>query len=488
MTTPRTIGRYRVDRRLGTGGFASVWLGYDEVLQSPVAIKVLADNWSHELNVRERFIEEARILRRADSGRLVRVYDIGELPDGRPYFVMTYADRGTLQERIPPTGLPLASALQLSELIGRAASVLHGLDIVHRDIKPSNVLFASTPEGGERILLADLGIAKAMAGASGFTVAAGTAGYMAPEQGVPYGGIDPRADIHALGAVTYHLVTGRVPAPHGQRPTPGQLQPGVPEPVSSAIMRALAPDRDSRWASAADFADELARLQSGLTPPFDRPAPAHPAKPAAEPPATADPHPSAPPGRTATVRKTTRGRSRRGFVLAALAIPAALAFTFVMINSFLLPGQRPDVTVSDTTGRLRATVPTSWAAEIKNTGWRPAESGLNDKASKRPAFLVGTAIGDLPDTGPDEPFVFVGATSDTKLPPRNIEHAGCEREESKYKALSWNVVEIRFTCADRVFSEAGLRKEGANVYVQIKAPLNATDQIKEILSSIEFDP
>ena len=89
MTTPDRFGRYRVVRRIGSGGFATVWLARDDVLDAPVAVKVLADNWAHRLDVRTRFEEEARILRRADSDRVVRVHDIGELPDGRPYCVMT---------------------------------------------------------------------------------------------------------------------------------------------------------------------------------------------------------------------------------------------------------------------------------------------------------------------------------------------------------------------------------------------------------------
>ncbi|MFJ3943263.1 protein kinase [Streptomyces griseoaurantiacus] len=88
MHSLERIGRYRLERRLGSGAFAVVWLAHDDVLEAPVAIKVLAENWAGRLDVRERFLEEARLLRRAGSSRIVQVYDIGELPDGRPYFVM----------------------------------------------------------------------------------------------------------------------------------------------------------------------------------------------------------------------------------------------------------------------------------------------------------------------------------------------------------------------------------------------------------------
>ncbi|MBO0841968.1 MAG: protein kinase, partial [Nocardioides sp.] len=94
------LGRYVVQRRLGAGGFATVWLAYDEKLDSNVAIKVLADNWASDPGVARRFIDEGRYLRRVESQHVVSVYDAGELADGRPYLVMTYADQGTLADRL----------------------------------------------------------------------------------------------------------------------------------------------------------------------------------------------------------------------------------------------------------------------------------------------------------------------------------------------------------------------------------------------------
>ena len=93
------IGSYRVERRLDVGSFATVWLGYDPSLDAHVAIKVLAENWSHDVRVRERFLDEARLLWRLDDDRIVRVHALGELPDGRPYLVMPRAGGGSLQER-----------------------------------------------------------------------------------------------------------------------------------------------------------------------------------------------------------------------------------------------------------------------------------------------------------------------------------------------------------------------------------------------------
>ncbi|MFI6323253.1 serine/threonine-protein kinase [Nonomuraea sp. NPDC050556] len=257
METPAAIGRYPIERSLGAGAFARVWLGHDDRLDSYVAIKVLADNWAAESEVRERFLKEARLLRRADSQRIVQVHDIGELPDGRPYFVMTYADMGTLSGLLVDGPLPVAEALELIGEVAEGVEVLHRLGIVHRDIKPSNVLFRSTPGGGRRLMVADLGVARSLADATSHTIAAGSPGYMAPEQMRLDGAPDERADVHGLGAMAYHLLTGQVPAQGAVRLAPHALRAGVPGAVSAAVMKAIDPDPSRRWQSVSAFVTAL---------------------------------------------------------------------------------------------------------------------------------------------------------------------------------------------------------------------------------------
>ena len=235
-----------------------MWLAHDEVLDAQVAVKVLAGGLIDDLDVRSRFLEEAKILRRADSERLVRVHDIGELPDGRPYFVMSYADLGTLSERMRSRDLPMDEALRLAVEVARGVEVINRLGIIHRDLKPSNVLFQSTTDGGERLLIADLGLAKALAHASGaFTLPVGTPGYMSPEQARFGGGLDVRADVYGLGALTYHLVTGRAPSTAPVQVPPSAIRPGLPPAVDEIVMRALETDRERRWPSAEAFAVAL---------------------------------------------------------------------------------------------------------------------------------------------------------------------------------------------------------------------------------------
>src|ERR671918_450319 len=163
---PDRFGRYAVRRRIGAGGFATVWLAYDDQLDSPVAIKVLADNWTEDHHIRNRFVEEGRYLRRIDSPHVVTVYDAGELDDGRPYLVMTYADQGTLADRLDAgEGLEVAEAAEVVRQIGAGLQALHDRDILHRDVKPANVLFRSVGNGTDgpavRAMLGDLGLGKA---------------------------------------------------------------------------------------------------------------------------------------------------------------------------------------------------------------------------------------------------------------------------------------------------------------------------------------
>ncbi len=237
-----------------------MWLYHDEELDSEVAVKALADNLAEDSDIRERFLAESRLLRRANSEHVVQVYDIGEV-DGTPYFVMSYADRGSLGEVMKTGRLP--SYAELSDLIGQAAkglSVLHALGIVHRDIKPENLLFTSTAHGGQRLMVADLGVAKSLSGAAPLTQSVGTPSFMAPEQMDTRIPLDPRADVHGLGAVAYALVTGKSPQPRYVAdqpvPPPSSIRQ-VPPEVEQVIMRAMEYRRENRWQDVLSFAQAL---------------------------------------------------------------------------------------------------------------------------------------------------------------------------------------------------------------------------------------
>lgn len=265
------IGRYRVKRVLGSGAFATVWLGYDPGLEVSVAIKVLADNWSNDADVRERFLAEARLLRRIDDPRVVRVFDIGVLDDAansQPYFVMDYLPGGTLADALGD--LSTAEALAYGVAAAGAVQVLHDADVIHRDVKPSNLLIDTRCDPA-RLVIADLGSAKRLAEASGITVTTGTPAYMAPEQAHQTNGFDGRADVYAVAAVTYHLLSGRTAFDDRtvmsvlQRDTKAKPQAlatelGTPVALDRLLARSLSWDPEARPPTAATFGAELARF------------------------------------------------------------------------------------------------------------------------------------------------------------------------------------------------------------------------------------
>ena len=264
MGVPTRLGRYVVRRRLGSGGFATVWLAHDEQLDAEVAIKVLADNWGHDDSVRRRFLEEGRFLRRVESEHVVQVHDVGELEDGRPFLVLTYADRGTLADRLKQQPLPLPEAVDVVVQVGRGLQALHRRGLLHRDVKPANVLFRSTDDG-ERAVLSDLGLGKSLDEVSRITMPGGTPSYVAPEQALGER-LDQRADQYSLGAVAYAALTGRSPhqvdglgaAGRVQvAPPPSSLGFELPEQVDAAIVRALEPDREKRWPDVQSFTKQL---------------------------------------------------------------------------------------------------------------------------------------------------------------------------------------------------------------------------------------
>lgn len=266
-TAVERIGRYALTRRLGAGSFATVWQGRDEDLDVDVAVKVLADNWAANDDVRARFLAEARLMRRIRDHRIVRVYDIGTLPDGRPYFVMDLATGGSLEDlrrrRTSPT-----LALHLSAEAARCLHVLHEHGVVHRDVTPGNLLLDGDPLAGGHVVLADLGVAKELVVGHGSTMTAGTPAHMALEQATGHGTLDRRADVYSLASVCSTLLTGEPPYPvrtladllsrdpHAV-PPPVAASVGAPPELDHLLAAALSPVPGRRPPTAAVLADEL---------------------------------------------------------------------------------------------------------------------------------------------------------------------------------------------------------------------------------------
>ncbi len=260
------LGHYRLIEPIGTGGFATVYRAVDERLDSEVAVKVLAENHALDVEIRERFLGEARALRRVACDAVVPVYDIGETERAQPFIVLAYADRGDLRDRVTKqssAGSPITASdlLTVAETLATALGRAHRVGLVHRDVKPTNLLISSSrgeargrPLGrssllahDERLLLGDLGLAKDLAASSGLTVGAGTHGFSAPEQRTGLGQVDARTDVYGASAVLYWMATTTLPsddeAERAQRLTAARL----PVDLAQAISVGLATDPASRF-------------------------------------------------------------------------------------------------------------------------------------------------------------------------------------------------------------------------------------------------
>ncbi len=265
-------GRYRILRRLGSGGMANVYLAEDAELGRRVAIKILNDRYANDELFVERFRREAKSAAGLSHPNIVSIYDRGEA-EGTYYIAMEVIEGASLKELIRTSGrLRPAQATAYTRQILAALRFAHRNGIIHRDIKPHNILIGQE----ERLKVTDFGIARA--GASQMTEAGsimGTAHYLSPEQ-ARGAQVTAASDLYSVGIVLFEMLTGEVPFSgdtpveiamkhlNELPPAPSARAPGIPADLDRIVLRALAKDPRDRYGSAEELDSDLARVEAGL--------------------------------------------------------------------------------------------------------------------------------------------------------------------------------------------------------------------------------
>lgn len=285
------VGGYVIEAKIGAGGMGVVYGARHPRIGKRVAIKVLAPAFCGDPATVERFEQEARLVNEIHHPNIVDVFQFGELPDGRGYFVMEWLEGESLSARLDKGGLPATEAIEILDAICDALDAAHEAGVVHRDLKSDNVFIAKLRDQ-RKVKLLDFGLAKlAGRGESGehgalhttkSGMVVGTPAYMSPEQARGKH-VDHRTDIYALGCLTYKMLTGRLPFTADNAmdliikqlnqppPSPSKLAPKTPPELSRMVVQMMAKDAAER-PTLADVRALLAKLRA----PASAPAPAKP--------------------------------------------------------------------------------------------------------------------------------------------------------------------------------------------------------------------
>ncbi|MBI2406979.1 MAG: protein kinase [Gemmatimonadetes bacterium] len=269
-------GRYAIIRKLGEGGMSYVYLGEDVATKEQFAIKVLSPSLVKDSNAMARLRREAALGMRLEHPNVCHIVRLGETEDGIVYVVMPFVQGEILSDRNNRKGkLPLAEVVPFVQQIAAGLQVAHDLKIIHRDLKPENIMITKEPDGTERAVVMDFGLAKERkAGAeleklTATGIILGTPEFMSPEQlrGKP---LDPRTDVYSLTLMTYEMLTQKLPfeGKNQQEMMIARLRsepisirtrrPDIPEAVDAVLYKGMARNADDRYQTTVEFANALA--------------------------------------------------------------------------------------------------------------------------------------------------------------------------------------------------------------------------------------
>ncbi len=269
-----SIGRYRIEGLVGSGGMGTVYRGVDPFLRRVVAVKVLSGSREDE-NAQERFFREARAIARLEHPNIVRIYE-ADATQGMPYIAMEYLDGQDGREFIKAKP-SLTRSLDVMVQVFEGLACAHGLGVIHRDVKPGNMILLA----GDVVKLIDFGLARLADDQRDLTrgMVFGSAPYMAPEQITNPGQIDARTDIYSASVILFNLVTGSLPyrgatvaetlvqIVHAPTPDVATLRPDCPPAVAALIRRCMSKDPADRPSSALEVADTLRKISHRISHP-----------------------------------------------------------------------------------------------------------------------------------------------------------------------------------------------------------------------------
>jgi serine/threonine protein kinase len=407
-------GKYKVERMVGKGGMAAVFLAHDLTLEREVAIKVLPPDISMDEHIVERFQQEAKTAAKLDHTNIIPIYRV-ESEGGLNYFVMKYIAGTSLEEVLDQKQLLTIDYIQ--RVLWEAACALghaHQRGVVHRDVKPANIMF----DHDGRVMLTDFGISKALQAASGFTgtgMIIGTPHYMAPEQAKGTT-VDGRADQYSLGVVAYRMLTGELPysgdSVHTilykhifeEVPRVSGKRVGTPEFLTTAISRALSKEPGQRYGTMEEFATAVWPEQPVAVPTKGAPTrsqrrPPPPRTASADAPTEMTNAPTTPiPRAGMKTPSDKKKRSSVGVVVGALVVVAAGVGGYLALGKKSepppAPAPPPPVTSSVETVRVAQPSPPASRRQTAPTAAR----GYVSVNSNPPGtlFIDGRDLGSVP--------------------------------------------------------------------------------------------